>query len=27
MGALRQFAIGDLTPEDEGEFFGLLEDV
>ncbi len=27
MGDLRQFAIDDLTPEDEDEFFGILEDV
>ena len=27
MGDLRQFAIGDLKPEDEDEFFGILEDV
>ncbi len=26
MGDLRQFAIDDLTPEDEDEFFGILED-
>lgn len=25
MGDLRQFAIDDLTPEDEDEFFGILE--
>lgn len=25
MGDLRQFAIDDLTPEDENEFFGILE--
>ncbi len=27
MGDLRQFAIDDLTPEDEDEFFRILEDV
>jgi len=27
MGDLRQFAIGDLTPDDEDEFFGILENV
>ena len=27
MGDLRQFSIDDLTPEDEDEFFGILEDV
>ena len=26
MGDLRQFAIDDLTPEDEHEFFSILED-
>lgn len=26
MGDLRGFAIDDLTPEDEDEFFGILED-
>jgi hypothetical protein len=26
MGDLRQFAIDDLTPEDEDEFFRILED-
>lgn len=26
MGELRRFAIDDLTPEDEDEFFGILED-
>lgn len=26
MGDLRRFAIDDLTPEDEDEFFGILED-
>ncbi len=26
MGDLRRFAIEDLTPEDEDEFFGILED-
>ena len=26
MGDLRQFAIDDLTPDDEDEFFRILED-
>lgn len=26
MGDLRRFEIDDLTPEDEDEFFGILED-
>lgn len=26
MGDLRRFAIDDLTPGDEDEFFGILED-
>ena len=26
MGDLGQFAIDDLSPEDEDEFFGILED-
>ncbi len=26
MGDLRRFAIDDLTPDDEDEFFGILED-
>ncbi len=27
MGDLRRFAIDDLTPDDEDEFFAILEDV